>query len=309
MQASYPELPSPNGPGSPLQRNFFGGSFFTTPPEEVGDTSTENRRRKSWWGGGERDSSLPRKASGVEKKPEKEKQRSDKEKLRDEPAKQKKPNSKGQNPDGKEGAERLESSVQHKSEGIKEGTKMDVTHYPGSGEVGKDVAKAEVVGEVVIGDGSLPAGEDITGEVRTVDKQLNAKTTEKTGTGDDTVRSLREAKSLCSLNSNQSSKDSGKSFKKPWSLIITRRPTLERMPPQIPGKKLSEDVAGPRFETVKEPTGERCAGDYPSVYDNGFVSSIPPRIFISHDVACFLGGNELYPGKSLNPGGDSPFGA
>lgn len=283
MQASGPEPPSPGGPGSPLSRNFFGGSFFTTPPEEVGDMPIGNARRKSWWGG-EKDSSHPIKVSGVEKKPEKEKQRSDKEKSKDEPSKQKKTKSNDQKPDEKEGAERVEAKVQAKREGVKEETMRGG-----------------------VGNGPLPVGEKM-GEVRTVGKQFNAETT-RTVTGDYTARSLREAKSLCSLNSNQSNKDSGKSFKLPWSLIIAKRSTLEQMPVTIPSKKLTEDVAGPRFESVREPAGERCAGDYPPVYENGFVSSIHPRTSFFRDAVYSVVRDELHPGESFNPGGNSPLGA
>ena len=267
MQAPGPELPSPGVPGSPLRGSFFGGSFFTTPPEEVGDISTENKRRKSWWGG-ERVPSLSRKSSVVDKKLEKERQRSDKEKSMDEPSKQRKAKSGGDTPDGKEGTECVEVKVQAKGEEIKAETKWDTAHYPGSGKLEKEAIKVEVVGEVVMGNGSFPVGEDNIGEARTIEKQLKPETM-KAGSGE---KSLREAKSLCSLDSEKSSKDSAKSLKKPWSLMIARRPTLERIP--ILSKKFTGDVAGPRFGTVNGPEAGRCAGDHPPIYQDGFVSPI-----------------------------------
>jgi hypothetical protein len=61
--------------------------------------------------------------------------------------------------------------------------------------------------------------------------------------------------------------------------MIARRSTPEQIP--APSKKLTEDVAGSRFEAVKEPGGERCAGDYPSIYVDGFVSPISSHIYVS----------------------------
>ena len=259
MQSLSAGPSSPNAPVSPLHRSFFGGSFFTAAPEEVNDLSSESRRRKSWWGG-ERDSSLSRKASGIDKRLEKGKQRSDKEK---------KTKSKGQNSDEKGGAERAEVKLRADSDRVKEEAKQDA----GSGKVEKSVTQVEVVDQLVVGNGSLPIGEDATGEVHTMDKQPKAETTGKAGTGEDTARCLREAKSLRSLNSNKSSKDGAKSPKKSWSLMIAKRPP-EHIHIPIPSKKLTEDVAGSRFESVKEPEGGRHAGDNPPIYEDGFVSSI-----------------------------------
>ena len=272
MQPLNPQPPSPNGPPSPLRGNFFGGSSFTTPPEEIGDISTETKRRKSWWGG-EKASSLSKKASGIDKKPEKEKQNSGKEKPGYEPAKGKEAGSKGHNLD--EGTDWVRADMQTKSEQMKEGVKSKGQNLDEEGVDQAKITKVEVIGEVVIGNESLPVGEDETNEVHTVDKQLKVETVKKTGTGDDTVRSLRGVKSHCSLKSNKSSKDSTKSFKKRWSLMIPRRSRLEQIPVPIPSKGSSGDVAGPRFGTVGEPEGERCAGSYPPIYQHGFVSSIP----------------------------------
>jgi hypothetical protein len=273
MQAFSPGPPSPtapNGPGSPIQRSFFGGTFFTSPPEEVGDISAENRRRKSWWGG-ERDSSLSRKASGVDRKSEKEKQRSGKEKSREEPTNEEKEKSKGQSNGEKVKVERVK--VETRRGVVKEGVKQNGPGYPGSGKVAKDVIEVEVAGEVeAAGRGSLPIGEDKVGEAG---KKLEAGTVERTDTEDDTPRSLGQTQSLYSLISNKStggSPGSTKPSRKRWSRMVVRRSTPEQI--RIPSQKLTEDVAGPRFEKGKEPEGERCAGDYPPIYDDGFVSCI-----------------------------------
>lgn len=188
-------------------------------------------------------------ASGVDKKPEKEKQRSDREESGSGPAREEKEESKGESPD-EEGAEWVEVKVE------------------------KGLTRVEVVGEVLGGNGLLPVGEDQTGYPGAMDKQPKAETTEKAGTGDDTARCPGEAKSPRLPGSNKSSKDSAKSLKKSWSLKITKRPPLEQIPVQIPSRKCTEDVAGPRFGKLKEPEGRRCAGDYPPVYEDGFVSSI-----------------------------------
>ena len=261
MQAYTPGPPSPtapNAPGSPLRRSFFGGSFFTTPPEEVGDFSPENRRRKSWWGG---DSAPLRRAS---RKTGKDKQRSHKAMSSEEPTTEQEETSEGQSHGEDDQVERRETKVEHH----------------GFGEVEKNLTRTGVVidGEVV-GNGSFNVGGDETGEVRTVDEVLEVQTAKVTEAGDSTTRSLKEAKSLRSLNSNKSSKDSQGStgFKKRWTLKIGKRPAPEIQIPVL-GKRLTEDVAGSRFETAKEPQGERCAGDYPPVYRDGFVSSISPHI-------------------------------
>lgn len=288
MQYLGPGAPYPNGPASPLPRNFLGGTFFTAPPEEVPDISIDNRRRKTWWGG-EKDSSMSRKASGSNK----EKLCSDKEKSRNEPAGENKSKSTRQNPDEKE--ETVEAKVQVKNDEIKEEVTRGMAHCLGSGMVDK----------VVVGRGSLLVGEDKTGE----DEQPKTGTTEGTRTGDATTKCLREAKSHRSLNSNKSSKDDAKSLKKPWTLMTAKRSPPERI--QIPtnSNKFTEDVGGPRFERAKEPEAGRCAGDYPSIYGSGFVSSIPSLSLSPSNVVGFVGRDELHPRESLDPRVDSPLGA
>jgi len=100
--------------------------------------------------------------------------------------------------------------------------------------------------------------------------------------GDDTARSLVDAKSLRSLDSRKSTNKSQRNTKQDtsrWSLTDTRGSNPEQIP--VLGKEPTEDVAGPRFKSVKEPEGERCAGDYPSIYVDGFVSPIPSaRIYV-----------------------------
>jgi hypothetical protein len=257
MQTCSPGPPSPtapNAPGSPLRRSFFGGSFFTTPPEEVGDFPPENRRRKSWWGG---DSAPLRRAS---RKTGKDKQSSHKEKSSEEPTTEQEETSEGQSHGEDEQVERRAAKVEH----------------PEFGKVEKTLSRAEVESDgEVVGNGSFMVEGDETGEVRTVDEVLKVETAKMTETGDST-KSLREAKSLRSLNSNKSSKDSlgNTGLKKRWTLMIGKKPVPEIQIP-VPVKRLTEDVAGSRFETAKEPQGERCAGDYPPVYRDGFVSSIP----------------------------------
>ncbi|KAF9646179.1 alpha/beta-hydrolase [Thelephora ganbajun] len=263
MQAFGPGQPSPataNGPGSPQHRSFFGGPLFTSPPEEVGDPLAESRRR-SWWGG-ERASPLSRRATWSEKKSGKEKQRSNKEQ---------KEKSKGESQDERGQVEKMEVRVEATGEGAKEEVRKGAVESPGPGKAERDTTKAEVVGKVeVVGNGSLPV-EGKTGKVRMTDERLKAKAAEETQTEGDTARPLREAKSIRSLNSDKSTKESQgntKPGKKRWSLRIVRRPTLEQVP--MPSKKLTEDVAGPRFRAVKEPEGARCAGDYPPIYDDCF---------------------------------------
>jgi len=309
MQAFSPGPSSPtsaNGSGSSQQRSFFGGSLFTSPPEEVGDLLTESRGRRSWWGG-EKDPSMSRRASRIEKRPDNQKQRPDKEKSKGTPAKEMKEKSKGETQGRKDEAEKTEAKVTPRRKGAKEEVKKGMVEYPRPGKVEKDGTKTEVVGKVeVVGNASLPVGGDRTGG-RTVDKQLRTETTEKTEVEDDTARSLRESKSLGSSKSTKESQGSVKPGRKRWSLMIPRKSTPEQM--SIPGKKLTEDVAGPRFEAVKEPQGERCAGDYPPIYMDGFVSSIPSHTSMSRDTLDFVGGNELYSGESVNPRGDSTLGA
>jgi hypothetical protein len=244
MQVS-PGPPSPtaaNGPGSFQSMNFLGGSLFTSPPEEAGDLLIESKNRKSWWG--ERNLSV----SSL-KKSDKEKQGSAKEKPKEKPAKEKKGRSKGD------------------SEGEKDKVEMV--------EVMIDGARAEVVGN-----GSTPTEDDKTGEGRTVDRQLKTSTTEETNTEDDTERSLRGSKSLRSLTtskSTQESQGSTKPSKRGWSLMIPRKSSPDVMP--MPNKKFTVDVGGPRFEGAREPEGERCAGDNPSIYLDGFVSFVPSPCF------------------------------
>jgi hypothetical protein len=177
---------------------------------------------------------------------------------------------KGQNPDEKEGTEYFEVRVQSTSEVVKGGANRDEPTYLGSVTVEKDVTEVEVV-EAVILDGSLPAGEDKVREVDTVDKKSKPETTEKTGTGDDAARPPREAKSLRSLDSKKSTKDGARSFKKPWSLIPKR--SSSQIPVPTSGGNLTEDVAGPRFGAPNGPEMGRCAGDYPPIYKEEFVSS------------------------------------
>jgi hypothetical protein len=222
--------------------NFLGGSLFTSPPEEAGDLLIESKNRKSWWG--ERNLSV----SSL-KKSDKEKQGSAKEKPKEKPAKEKKGRSKGD------------------SEGEKDKVEMV--------EVMMDGARAEVVGN-----GSPPTEEDKTGEGRTVDGQLKTSNTEETNIEDDTERSLRGSKSLRSLTtskSTQESQGSTKPSKRGWSLMIPRKSSPDVMP--MPNKKFTVDVGGPRFEAAREPEEERCAGDNPSIYLDGFVSFVPSPYF------------------------------
>jgi len=312
MQALSPGPPSPaavNTPGFSRRGSFFGGSLFTTPPEEVGDPLTESRGRKGWWGV-EWDSSVSGRASRIEKRSDNEKQRSDREKSNGTPAKQMKEKLKGESQGGKEKAEKTEAKVTAKNKGVKEEDKKDLAEYPGPGKAQKGGTKTEVVDEVeVVGNGSLPVGEDKVGE-RTVDKQPRAETAEKTEENDDVTRFLRESKSLRSFGSSKSTKESQGSSgpgRKRWSLMIPRKSTPEQM--QMPSKKFTEDVAGPRFEAAKEPEGERCAGDYPPIYVDVFVSIIPSHTSIPRDALNFVGGNQLYSGESVNPRGNSTFGA
>ena len=254
-----------NGSASPQQWSFLGGSIFTSPPEEAGDLLSESRRsRRSWWG--EKDSSSPSKASRTEKKSDKEKRGLDKEKF----AKEKKERSGEESKGGKDKVERVAGS-----EGAKEEVRKDAIEYPG--EVEKDGPKVEVVGKVeVIGNGSHPVGKDKMGEACAMEEQLKAEVTEKTETEDDTPRSPRDVKSLRSLDSSGStrgSQGSTKPAKKRWSLMIARKSTPEAIP--TPSKGFTVDVAGPRFEMAKEPQGEICAGDNPSIYADSFVSPVP----------------------------------
>jgi len=264
-----PGPPTPTDrPESPQQWSFLGGSLFTSPPEEDGDLLTESRRRGSWWGGG-KDSLLQRRASRTGKKSDKEGRCSDKETSKEKPAKVKKEESKGESKGEEDRGETVEVEENVKSEGPKREVRKGDTEYPG--KVEKKHVRVEVVG-----DGSLPVGKDRTGEVPAIDEQLKAETE------DDTATPPRDAKSLSSLSSSKSTKGSRGGTKpggKRWSLMIPRKSTPEDMP--MPSRKLTDDVAGPRFETVKEP-GERCAGDVPSVYIGGFVSHTPPTcLYIS----------------------------
>ena len=269
-----------NGQVSPVRRSFFGGSFLTTPPEEIGDLPTENKRRKSWWGG-EKDSSLQRRGSKVDEKPEGEKERSDKEKSNDEPSQEEKETPTGQSY-GEEGkAEKVEVKVETKIQEVK-GIGQGPAEYSGSGVVEEDVTTSEVVGEVeVVNRGSLPVGPAVgeggVGAAHMVERQLETETTERAETVDDVAKTLKEANSSRSLKSSKESQGSTKSRRKRWTLMIPKRTVPERV--RAPVKGLTEDVAGSRFNTTKEPEGERCAGDYPPVYESGFVSAIPHSCF------------------------------
>lgn len=271
MQSLSPQPPSPtavNEAASPQQKNFFGGSLFTSPPEEVGDLLTESRR-KSWWGG-EKDSSVVR--TSRTGKVDKEKQCSDKEELKDKGTKE---SSKGGSQGQRDKVER--DKVEAKGEGSKEEVQKGSTDHSEPPKVENGDTKLEAVGKVgAVGNRSPPVGEDKTGEVHTVDRKLKAETVGKTE--DAIARSLKNAKSFYSFNSSKSNQSWGstKPGKRRWSLIIPRRSTPEQIP--VPSKRLTEDVAGSRFEGVKEQEGERCAGDYPPIYVDGFVSPIPsPR--------------------------------
>ena len=230
-----------------------------SPSEELGDPLTEGRIRRGWLGG-KRDPSIPGETSRVAKSDE-ERQCSD-EKSKGKPTKEKKENLKGESQGRK---------VKVKSEGSKEEARKGSADYPEFGKVEKDDTKAEEAGKF----------EDKRGEVRTTDQQLKAETVEKTE--DDTTRSLGDVKPSRSLGSSKStnqSQGSTGSRKKRWLLKIARRSTQEQIPG--PSKKSTGDVAGPRFETVKEPEGERCPGDYPPIYMDGFVSLISsPHIYVS----------------------------
>ena len=266
-----PVSPGPSSPTdrpeSPLHRSFLGGSLFTSPPEEDGDLLTESRRRASWWGGG-KDSLLQRKASRTWKKSDKEKPGSDKESSKGKLVKAKKKRSRGDSKGEEDGGETVE--VEGKAEG--EGLEKDVKEGSADSakKVEKEAVRVKVVGKVeMMAGGSLSAGKDKANEVLVMDEQP------KTETEDDNATSLKDAKSLPSLSSSRSTKGSRGSAKpggKRWSLMLARKSTPDEVP--IPSKKLTDDVAGPRFEAVKEP-GERCAGDYPSVYSGAFVSYTP----------------------------------
>ena len=224
---------------------------------------TENRRRASWWGGG-KDSLLQRRASRTGKKSDKEKQGSDKEASKEKLANGKKEKLRGEDKGEEAGGETTEVKEEAKSEGLeKEVRKASVDS---TGKVEKEDVRVEVVGKVeVVGGGSLPAGQDKASEVPVMDEQP------KTETEDGSPKSLRDARSLPSLSSSRSAR-SAKPGGKRWSLMLARKSTPDEVP--MPSRKLTDDVAGPRFEAVKEP-GERCAGDYPSVYKAGFVSYTP----------------------------------
>ena len=246
-----------NGLGSP-QRSFFGASFFTAPPEEAGDPLA---RRKTWWGG-ERDSSPSRKS---DKQPEKEKRRSDKESSREESVKEKKENSRGEPNDHEAKARKADAKE------VKEGGR-GVAEYYESGEVKRSII--QVVDEAeTTGTEPLLMTQHM---MSTVDNPLNAETMEKTRTGEDVTGPLKGAKSLLSISSDKSSADGYGSTrpKKRWSLMITKRSPPGPIRVSVPSRKLTTDVAGSRFETAKEPVVERCAGDYPPIYKDGFVSSI-----------------------------------
>lgn len=282
MQAYSPGPPSPtapNAPGSPLRKSFFGASFFTSPPEDDGDLPAETMHRKSWWGG---DPSPPHRAP---RNSEKEKYRSYKGKPGEETAPENKETSEGQS-HGVYGKVEGKTRVGSRSLWFKE-VREGAAEYHALGRVEKDMTKAEVTSEVgVVGNGSLPVGEDKTGELRMIDEELKAEAAKETGTGEYSTRALRKAKSLHSLNSNNSSKESQGSqgstkLKKRWTLLIGKKSAPEVHMP-IPGKRLTEDVAGSRFETAKKQQEERCAGDYPPIYRDGFVSSIsPPHLYLS----------------------------
>lgn len=233
--------------------------------------SAERKGRTSLWGG-ERYSSMSRRASRSGKA-DKEKQRSDR---KGKATKETKENSKGESQGEKDGAEKIK--VEAESEGSKEEVQKGSADRPGPRKVEKDDIKAEVVGQVgMVGGGSPSVGEDKTSEVRTVDQQLKAETAGKTE--DDIAGSIGDGKSFRSFNSRKSanqSQGSTKPGKRRWSLMIPGRSTQSPVP-----SNLTEDVAGPRFEAVKEPEWERCAGDYPSIYVDGFVSLIPsPYIYV-----------------------------
>jgi len=102
---------------------------------------------------------------------------------------------------------------------------------------------------------------------------VRAETAEKTE--DDIASSLGDAKPIRSLNSRKSTNKSQRNTKQDtrrWSLN-KRGSNPEHI--SMPSKEPTEDVAGPRFEAVEESEGERCAGDYPPIYVDGFVSLIP----------------------------------
>jgi hypothetical protein len=274
MQMVSPGPPTPTTADGLEHKSFLGGALFTSPPEEVGDLLTESKRRKIWWGG-EKDSLLPRRASRTEKKHDKGKQEKSKEKF----TKGIEENSLGESKGEGDKVEKVEVKIETENERPQEEARKGAAEHPE--KVEKAEARVEVVGKVeVVGNGSPPAGKDKAGEVRAMDKQIKVETAE-TETEDDIATSLRDEKSPRSLNSSNSTKGSRgstKPGKKRWSLMIARKST-----PEVPvlDKKLTEDVAGPRFEAVKEPEGERCAGDNPSIYVDGFVSSISPSLNVS----------------------------
>ena len=256
MQFLSPGPSSPTaagGPEFPQQKNFFGGSLFTTPPEEVGDLVTDSRSRRGWLGG-EKGFSISRRVSRNEKA-NNEKQRYGKEMSGEEPTKEKKEDSKGESQD--EIVRVGKFKVKAKSEAPEE---EGVTEHTGLGEVEKD-------------DGTLPVREGDAGEVRAADQHPKSVIAERTGDG--TENSLRDPGSSRSPDPRKSTnqrRGSEKPGKKRWRLMTAKRSTPGRIP--IPSKNLTEDVAGSRFQDVNDPEGERCAGDYPPIYVDGFVSLI-----------------------------------
>lgn len=246
----------------------------------------ERKGRRSWWGG---DSSTTRRPSKIWKTDE-EKQRSDKETSGEKPSKEKKDGSKGDSQ-----GEKVKVGVEVKGEGSEEEVQKGSTDEP-------DPERVEVVGKE-----SPPVWEGETGEVRRVDQQLKFAIVE---TEDDTTGSLTDTKSLRPLNSSKPTNNgqgNAKRGKKRWSLMIPRRTAPEET--SVPSKKFTEDVAGSRFETAGDPEGERCAGDYPPIYINGFVSLVLPHTTTFDDVPDITGRHKLHPGESVNPRGNPTLGS
>lgn len=223
-------------------------------------------------------------------KTDEEKQRSDEETSGEKPSKDKEVSN------GVSQGEKVKVEVEVKGEGFKEEVQKDSADQPGPGRV-------EVAGEE-----SLPVWEGKTGEVRMVDQQLKFAIVEETE--DDTAGSLAGVKSLRPLNSSKPTNNgqgNTKQGKKRWSLMIPRRTAPEEIP--VPSKKFTEDVAGSRFETTKEPETDRCAGDYPPIYINGFVSLVLPHTTTFRDVPDIAGRHKLHPGESVDPRGNPTLGS
>ena len=207
------------------------------------------------------------------RKTDEENQCLDKETSGEKLSKEKKEGLKGVAQGEKVKVEKVKVEAEGQDERSKEDVQKGSAHQSGPGSVEKEVTREDVVGKE-----SPPMAEGKTGWVRKVDQQLRVAISEETEDKDDTAGSLTDAKSLRSLNSSKPTNNgqgNTKPSKKRWSLMIPRRSTPEEL--SALSKKFTEDVGGSRFEAARDPEGERCAGDYPPIYTNGFVSLFFPR--------------------------------